>query len=53
MKLPERYQEKKAPKTEEEAIGGLYEDEAAKIEEAHRKGKPHLHKGLPYEETEE
>jgi len=52
MKLPAQY-EKKTPKTEEDAIGNLYEDEQAKIEEAHKKGKPHLHKGLPYEETEE
>lgn len=45
--------EPKTPKTEDEAIGNLYEDEQAKIEEAHKKHKPHLHKGLPYEETEE
>lgn len=40
------------PKSEEEAIQNLYEGEQKSIEEKHRKGEPHLHRGLPYEETE-
>ncbi len=40
------------PKSEEEAIQNLYEGEQESIEEKHRKGEPHLHKGLPYENVE-
>jgi hypothetical protein len=38
---------------EEEAIEELTNDEQAKIEEAHEKGEPHLHTGLPYKPREE
>lgn len=45
-KLPKHYQ----PKTKEErAIGELTDEEEKRIEEAHREGKPHMHRGLPYE----
>src|SRR5271154_2769463 len=37
---------------EEAAINDLTNDEEAKIEELHKENKPHLHKGLPYEEEE-
>jgi len=43
---------KPAPKGEEEAIQNLYQNEQKSIEQKHRKGEPHVHKGLPYEETE-
>jgi hypothetical protein len=43
---------KPAPNGEEEAIQNLYQNEQESIEEKHRKGEPHLHQGLPYEETE-
>jgi hypothetical protein len=43
---------KPTPKGEEEAIQNLYQGEQKSIEEKHRKGEPHLHQGLPYEETE-
>jgi hypothetical protein len=43
---------KPAPRGEEEAIQDLYQGEQKSIEEKHRKGEPHVHKGLPYEETE-
>ena len=49
MKLPAVYEES----GEEEAIGGLLEEEEAKIEKQHEEGPPHLHKGLPYETEEE
>jgi hypothetical protein len=47
----------KAPaKTVEEQeaadIGELTDDEEKRIEEAHEKGEPHIHKGLPYQEEE-
>jgi hypothetical protein len=48
-RLPKHYQ----PQEEEEAIGDLTNDEEEKIEELHKENKPHLHKGLPYEEVEE
>jgi len=40
------------PKGEEEAIQNLYQGEQKSIEEKHRKGEPHVHRGLPYQETE-
>jgi hypothetical protein len=43
-----------APETNEfEAIQDLTQNEEKKIEELHKEHKPHLHKGLPYEEEEE
>ena len=51
MKLPKHYQPE-PEEAEAEAITGLTEDEEENIEEKHREGQPHLHKGLPYE-TEE
>ena len=57
MELPEAYKPKAPQKTEEESIGDLFEGEQKRIEDAHKKHKPHLHKGLPYklepEEEEE
>ena len=42
------------PENREEAdINDLTNDEEKKIEELHKKNKPHLHKGLPYDEREE
>jgi hypothetical protein len=41
------------PENQEEAdIADLTDDEEKKIEELHKQNKPHLHKGLPYEEGE-
>jgi hypothetical protein len=36
-----------------EDIGELTRNEEAKIEQLHKEHKPHVHKGLPYDETEE
>lgn len=41
------------PKGEEDAIQNLYQNEQKSIEEKHQQEEPYLHKGLPYEETEE
>jgi len=49
---PEEPKPAPAPKGEEDAIQNLYQNEQKQIEEKHRKGEPHLHTGLPYEETE-
>ena len=46
-KLPKHYQP--AEETELADIEELTSEEEKKIEEQHRKGEPHLHKGLPYE----
>jgi hypothetical protein len=50
--------EEEAPEEEEPdedvgAIQDLLDQEEDKIEEAHREGKPHVHKGLPYEPDED
>ena len=46
--------EKPQPQMNEfEAIEDLTQNEEQKIEQLHKQHKPHLHKGLPYEETEE
>lgn len=45
-RLPKHYQPRQ---TEEGAIGELTDEEEERIEEAHREGKPHMHRGLPYE----
>lgn len=50
MKLPARY-ERIPEEPEAAAITELTGEEAKRIEEAHKKGLPHLHKGLPYEEA--
>ena len=41
------------PTNEMEAIEDLTQNEEQKIEQLHKQHKPHLHKGLPYEEEEE
>lgn len=53
MRLPEHY-EKMSPEDEEvEAIQDLTQQEETKIEQLHEEGKPHLHKGLPYDVDED
>jgi GNAT superfamily N-acetyltransferase len=49
-KLPKHYQ----PREEQEIadIEDLTNQEEAKIEQLHKENKPHIHKGLPYEEEE-
>ena len=50
---PEPEPEPAAEDEEQAAIEGLTEDEEKSIEEAHEEGRPHLHKGLPYEAEDE
>ena len=49
--MPKHYQPKEEPKEEEDlsAIQDLLKKEEEKVEEAHKEGIPHLHKGLPYD----
>ena len=51
MKLPKHYQ----PREEQEIsdIQDLTKQEEQKIEQLHKENKPHVHKGLPYDETDE